>query len=314
MMRIPLSSSAVAMIGVLALASPVGLAAQARQRGTASVQGQAVPRSEARSGGRDQAPAAQAETPRAAEPARSAAPPRVAPPRRLDFPEATAVQRSAPRVIVPQVVVPQVIQPRIQTVRPNDRPAYRPDYRGDYRPNYRPEYRPQYQPNYRTLYRPDYRPTYRPYYTFLPRVRLGFGLWIGYPVRYPTYFYPYPSYPYVYTYPYPTPAPYPATAYPATGYPATGYPVPGTLPGAGTSAVGAAGGLSFEITPPEAGVYVDGLYIGTVGQFTPNQPPLSLAPGRHHVEIREPGFEVIVFDVDILPGQVIPYRGELQRF
>jgi len=71
---------------------------------------------------------------------------------------------------------------------------------------------------------------------------------------------------------------------------------------------------AFDITPAEAGVYVDGYYMGPVAQFTPNQPPLALAPGRHHVEIREPGFEIIAFDVDILPGQVIPYQGDLRRF
>jgi hypothetical protein len=195
---------------------------------------------------------------------------------------------------MPQVVQPQVVQPQIGTLRPGDSPAYRPDYR----PNYRPDYRSQYQPYYRQPYRSDYRPYYRPYYTFRPRVSLGFGLWIGYPVRYPTYFYPVTSYPYAYTYPYPNTYPYANTS-PYSTYPPS---------------VGAAGGLSFEITPPEAGVYVDGSYIGMVGQFTPNQPPLSLAPGRHHVEIREPGFEIIAFDVDILPGQVIPYRGDLQRF
>jgi hypothetical protein len=80
------------------------------------------------------------------------------------------------------------------------------------------------------------------------------------------------------------------------------------------AAIGAAGGLSFEIRPEEAGVYVDGQYVGTAGQFTPDQPPLALAPGRHHVEIRAPGFEIIAFDVDILPGQVIPYQGDLRRF
>ena len=302
MKRIPFSSSILAIVFGLSLAAPVSVAAQgARQRGTASAEGQAVPRAEARAGTRSQAPpAAQSQPQRAAEPTRSEAA-RVAPPRRLDFPAATAtaVPRAIPRVVMPQVVVPQVIQPKIQTVRPGDlqvyRPDYRPNYRPGYRPDYRPAYRPSYQPNYRTLYRPDYRTYYRPYYTFLPRVSLGFGLWIGYPVRYPTYFYPYPSYPYVY----PNTSPYPVAS----------YPVPATGP-----SVGAAGGLSFEINPPEAGVYVDGQYIGMVGQFTPNQPPLSLAPGRHHVEIREPGFEIVAFDVDILPGQVIPYRGDLQRF
>jgi hypothetical protein len=196
-----------------------------------------------------------------------------------------------PQVVVPQAVVPRVIQPRVETIRPGDHSAYRPAYRPNYRV-YQPDNRPQYQANFRTLNRQS-RPSYRPYYTFLPRVRVGPGLWIGYPVSYPTYFYP-ASYPYTYAYPYPD--------------------ISADQNEPAASDVGAAGGLSFDITPPDAGVYVDGLYAGAVEQFTPNQPPLSLAPGRHHVDIRAPGFEVIAFDVDILPGQVIPYRGELQRF
>jgi hypothetical protein len=47
---------------------------------------------------------------------------------------------------------------------------YRPSY---YRPSY---YRPYYYGGY---YRPYY---YRPYYSFVPRISVGFGLTIGYPV------------------------------------------------------------------------------------------------------------------------------------
>jgi hypothetical protein len=196
---------------------------------------------------------------------------------------------------MPQVVIPRTVQPQIQILRPNDHPAYHPDYRPQYRPNYRPDYRPRYLPNGRWLHRPDHHPYYRPYYSFLPRAPLGATLWIGFPVRYPTYFVPYRSVPHAYTYPYPNTSPYPTTI----------YPTPPT-------AFGAAGGLSFEITPAEAGVYVDGQYVGMVSQFTPNLPPLALAPGRHHVVIQWPGFEIVEFDVDILPGQVIPYRGDLR--
>jgi hypothetical protein len=46
----------------------------------------------------------------------------------------------------------------------------------------------------------------RPYYTFRPRVSLGFGLWLGFPVAYPYYYYAYPSaYPSAYASPYPYP-------------------------------------------------------------------------------------------------------------
>jgi hypothetical protein len=200
-----------------------------------------------------------------------------------------------PPPVAPRVVQPQIARPQIETLHPNDHPDYRPGNRSNYQRNYRQEY----QPNYRPLYRPDYR-SYRPYYTFRPRIRLGLGLWIGYPVIYPTYLYPSTPYPYAYTSPYPLTYPY------QTGI----YPAPGTT----MAAAGAAGGLSFDITPAEAGVYVDGYYMGPVAQFTPNQPPLALPPGRHHVEIQEPGFEIIAFDVDILPGQVIPYQGDLLRF
>jgi hypothetical protein len=294
MKRIPLSS-AVAIFAFCVSAAPGGLAAQgARQRGTASTEGRAVSRPEARRDAREVAPpppAAQAQPQQVAQPSRGEATERVPPPRRLEPPPAigTAVSRQTPRVVMPQVVVPQVIQPRVETITPGDHPSYRADYRPNYRV-YQPDYRPQYQPNYRTL---DRRPrsSYRPYYTFLPRVRLAAAVWIGYPVNYPTYFYP-SSYPYTYVYP-------DTSAY--QNY-------------AAATAAGAAGGLSFEITPPDAGVYVDGVYVGAVEQFTPDQPPLSLAPGRHHVEIREPGFEIVAFDVDVLPGQVIPYRGDLQRF
>src|SRR5262249_45836713 len=72
------------------------------------------------------------------------------------------------------------------------------------------------------------------------------------------------------------------------------------------------GGVSFEITPGNAQVFVDGSYIGTVDQFTPSTQPLGLTPGRHHIEIRGQGYRTMAFDADIVAGQVIPYQGTLQ--
>ncbi len=138
---------------------------------------------------------------------------------------------------------------------------------------------------------------YRPYYVFRPRVSLGFGLWVGFPVAYP-FFYGYYAYPYYYPYP----------AYPYPPYPVYGY----TYPPGGYSTQAAVGGLSFEITPSDAEVWVDGAYVGTVGDFTPTTRPLDLAPGRHHIEIRASGYRSMSFDVEITAGQVIPYRGALQ--
>jgi PEGA domain-containing protein len=304
-----------AIAGFLLCSLPLAAAGQARSRGTAVAQGQAVPRSGAVSR-QAQPPASPAPPPVAAPGAPIAAPPQASsgpqmpPSRRVDFPMGVAVPRAiprnvpptAPRVAVPQAVVPQVVQPRIDVIRPGDF-AYRSDYRPNYRPNYRPDYRPDYRPNYGPAYRGDYRTRY-PYYTFRPRIRIGFALWVGHPVRYPYVIPPVAySYPYYPQYPFGTPAyPYP---YPSTVYQTTRpIPVPAAAPG----------GLSFDITPPDAEVFIDGQYVGVVSQFSPTQPPLWLAPGRHRVEIRMPGYDPVVFDVDIISGEVIPYQGDMRRF
>jgi hypothetical protein len=171
---------------------------------------------------------------------------------------------------------------------------------------------------------------YRPYYAFRPRVSLGFGLWVGFPVAYP-YAYGYYN-PYYYPYSYPYPAPYPAYGYPypssypayppATypgGYPSSTYPQP-AYPPPTTGSVGVQpgqsanmGGVSFEITPSTAEVFIDGEYIGTVGDFTPRSQPLGLTPGRHRIEIRAEGYQAMNIQADIVAGQVIPYQGALQR-
>ena len=195
---------------------------------------------------------------------------------------------------------------------------------------------------------------YQPYYTFRPRLSLGFGLRLGYPVRYTSYYgyydpfyYPYyrsyPYYPYAYAYPYPYsypstypaypspaypspayPSPgYPPTAYPPGGYPPSAYPPPSTQPaypqsgyppqGSISPSQPNTGGLSFEIQPSNAQVYVDGQYVGTVGQFSPTSQPLGLTAGRHHIQITAPGYRPTDFDADIVAGEVLPYQGTLER-
>jgi len=200
------------------------------------------------------------------------------------------------------------------------------------------------------VFRPSF---YRPYYSFRPRVSLGFGLWMGYPVAYPSYYdspygyaypsadpyaydapaYGYPSQPYPSQYPsagypssaYPSSA-YPSAAYPSAGnpasrYPTSGYPTSNYPPQQSSPAIGvqrgeeqsAPGGISFEITPDSAAVFVDGTYMGTAGEFGAAAEPLGLDAGRHRVEIRAAGHRTMTFEADVRPGEVIPYQGTLQR-
>jgi hypothetical protein len=167
----------------------------------------------------------------------------------------------------------------------------------------------------------------RPYYSFRPRLNVGSGLWVGYPVSYPYYYdypygYGYPSVRYAYGYP---PSPYravnqpyeyPPSAYPSSSYPSSSYPPQppagasvGVQPGAQQSAAGA---ISFEITPSTAAVFADGGYVGNVAMFDPASQPLGLTPGRHHIEIRAAGYQTMAFDTDVSAGQVLPYQGTLQ--
>jgi hypothetical protein len=114
---------------------------------------------------------------------------------------------------------------------------------------------------------------YQPYYVFQPRARFSFGLSIGYPVAYPVWYDPYPYY---------------------------GYSIGPRY-----------GGISFDIDPTDAAVFIDGEYVGRVDDFSPYDAPLTLPAGYHSVELRARGWQPMRFDITILAGEVIPYRGAL---
>ena len=162
----------------------------------------------------------------------------------------------------------------------------------------------------------------RPYYAFRPRLSLGFGLWAGYPF----------AYPYAYYDPFYDPYAYPSYGGAVNGYsaydrntapsyapnpPSSSYPPSSNYPPQGSVGVQPSqsnmGGVSFQISPGDAQVIVDGTPVGTVGQFTPTTQPLGLPAGRHQIEVRAPGYRTMSFDVDIVAGQVIPYQGTLER-
>jgi len=147
---------------------------------------------------------------------------------------------------------------------------------GAYGPRYAPHYAPRYGYGVHGYYRP---------YVYRPRFSIGFGIYAGYPV------------PWAYS------IPYPVAVY---GYAAPRGPVMVTP---GSSAYG---GVALEITPDDAAVYVDGTYAGLVRDFDGSTQPLTLTAGNHRIDIEAQGFAPLSFDVGVQPGQVIPYRGDLQ--
>jgi PEGA domain-containing protein len=65
------------------------------------------------------------------------------------------------------------------------------------------------------------------------------------------------------------------------------------------------GGINFDVTPPDALVYVDNRYVGTASSFSTSQ--LWLAAGSHRIELLATGFAPVSLEVNVIAGQVIPY-------
>lgn len=72
------------------------------------------------------------------------------------------------------------------------------------------------------------------------------------------------------------------------------------------------GGVRLKVTPRDAEVYVDGYYAGVVDDFDGLWQQLRLDDGGYHIEIRKPGFQTLAFDLRVLPGRTITYRGQLE--
>ena len=89
---------------------------------------------------------------------------------------------------------------------------------------------------------------------------------------------------------------YPHTAVRYDSYGTYGYPI---------------GELRLQVRPREAQVFVDGSYAGTVDEFDGTFQSLRLEGGEYQLEIVLEGFEPLVFDVRITPGEKVTYRGDL---
>ena len=53
---------------------------------------------------------------------------------------------------------------------------------------------------------------------------------------------------------------------------------------------------------------------GIEGVLDGSTQPLTLTGGTHRIDIEARGFAPLTFDVGVQPGQVIPYRGDLQPY
>jgi hypothetical protein len=158
-------------------------------------------------------------------------------------------------------------------------------------------YAPHYEPRYSSPhYAPHYVPrgygyygsrSYSRPYVFRPRFSIGFGIYAGFPVPY-TYSYASPIWIYGYRAPRERVFVTPGSPY--------------------------YGGIALEMTPYDADVFVDGTYAGRVEDFDGATQPLTLTTGVHELEVQAQGYEPMRMNVEIQPGQVIPYRGDLRPY
>src|SRR5262245_21884739 len=149
---------------------------------------------------------------------------------------------------------------------------------------------------YRPYYRSYYRPYYRPFYGY------GSAFSLGFYAGYPFYGYGYYGYPYSYY------RPYAYYGYPY-GYAYGGYPYAygGAYPAAygGYGYVEAYSGVRIQGAAPNAEVFADGESVGIVDDFDGANQRLELTPGSHSIEIRVPGVNPVVYDVNVQPGRTV---------
>ena len=73
------------------------------------------------------------------------------------------------------------------------------------------------------------------------------------------------------------------------------------------------GSVHLKVKPRDASVFVDGYYAGVVDDFDGVFQRLHIDPGPHRIEISAPGYDTLSFEVRVLPGQTVTYRGELKQ-
>jgi len=97
----------------------------------------------------------------------------------------------------------------------------------------------------------------------------------------------------------------PSIYYGAGGAYPYGYTPPGYYaPVAG----GVYGGVRIVAASPDAQVFADGYYVGIADDFDAPFEHMNLEAGVHRIEVREPGYGAIAFDVSVQPGRTITLR------
>jgi len=69
--------------------------------------------------------------------------------------------------------------------------------------------------------------------------------------------------------------------------------------------------IKLSVTPDRAAVFVDGLYVGHVGEFGGVGRSLLVAPGHRKIAISLPGYQTFETEVDLAPNQKFQVKTDL---
>jgi hypothetical protein len=71
--------------------------------------------------------------------------------------------------------------------------------------------------------------------------------------------------------------------------------------------------LKISVNPSRAAVFLDGLFVGHVGEFKGVGRGLLVAPGKHQVKIALPGYQAFETDVNPLANQSVEIKTDLVK-
>jgi hypothetical protein len=71
--------------------------------------------------------------------------------------------------------------------------------------------------------------------------------------------------------------------------------------------------VKISVNPSRAAVFLDGQFIGHVGEFQGAGRGLLVAPGEHKIKIALPGYTTFESDINPLANQKVEVKTELQK-
>ena len=71
--------------------------------------------------------------------------------------------------------------------------------------------------------------------------------------------------------------------------------------------------IKIDVDPSRAAVFVDGLFVGHVGEFDGMGRAMQVAPGPHHIRIALPGYASFETDINPRPRQKVEVKTDLVK-